>query len=70
MIKIEILSSNTPEGSACDGDFSSAMFKVLSTPNNEPISQEEMQDALWNWCDDCQLNKWGRLKNSEVQAGV
>lgn len=69
MFTIEILSSNTPEASACDGVFASATFKVLSTPSNEPISQEEMQNGLWGWCDDCQLNKWGYLKGSEVQAG-
>ena len=68
-VSIEILRSHTPEGSACDGEFASATFKVLSTQNGEEITHDELQQRLLAWNIDCQLHQLGYLKGTRTQAG-
>lgn len=69
-VAIEILKAHTPDGSACDGEFGSAVFKVLSTSDGNEITREELQQLLLTWNADCHLNSLGYFKDTKIQGGL
>lgn len=67
-VSIEILKSHSPNGSACDGEFGSAVFKILSTNDGKEITHKALQQLLHGWNIDCYLNTLGYFKDSTTQG--
>lgn len=69
-VTIEIIKSHTPAGSAIDGEYAWATFKVLTTGDGKPISKTDMQSLIHKWNFDCELQRFGNIGATDVQAGV
>ena len=69
MLSIQIINSNNPNGSAIDGEYSTATFKVIGTveeplPDDLKLTTESMQKILTEWNQDCVLQKLSPPANS------
>lgn len=69
MVRIEILESHCPVGSACDAEYATSTFRIVESSLKGNITVEELQELLHGWDFDCVLQELYQIKGSEYQGG-